>query len=55
MTGWLTPQEIERVATADSTAFRSPIPTQMVSNGEFSPIPQTDEQRRVENRLATAV
>jgi len=29
----------------------SPIPTQMVSNEEFFPLPQTPEQRRVERRI----
>ena len=31
--------------------FRSPIPTQMVSNGEYMPAPQTEKQQRVETRV----
>jgi predicted TIM-barrel fold metal-dependent hydrolase len=30
------------------TAFQSPVPTQMVSNGEYNPLPQTDQQAKVE-------
>jgi uncharacterized protein len=33
-------------------AFRSPIPTQVVSNGEYMPTPQSDAQRRVESALS---
>ncbi|NJR12855.1 hypothetical protein HC776_03110 [bacterium] len=31
--------------------FRSAVPTRMVSNGEYMPIPQTEEQHRVEVRV----
>jgi len=31
--------------------FRSPIPTQMVSNGEYMPEPQTQQQKHVEHRI----
>ena len=34
-----------------SEPLRSPIPTRMVSNGEYMPIPQTEQQKRVEARL----
>src|SRR3989449_8694116 len=30
----------------DAEGFDSPIPTQMVSNGEYMPYPQTDKQRQ---------
>src|SRR5215470_7152547 len=33
------------------TAFRSPVPTQIVSNGEFNPLPQTPQQQQVEARI----
>ena len=33
---------------------RSPIPTQVVSNGEYMPWPQTPAQRRVEHEIAHA-
>jgi hypothetical protein len=29
-------------------AFQSPVPTQMVSNGEYNPMPQTEQQAKVE-------
>jgi uncharacterized protein len=35
----------------DSEKFRSPIPTRIVSNGEFTAPPQTTMQRQVEERL----
>jgi predicted TIM-barrel fold metal-dependent hydrolase len=31
--------------------FRSPVPTQIISNGEFNPLPQTAQQRQVESRI----
>ena len=40
----------EATAPAETAAFRSPIPTQIVSNGEYNPLPQTREQQRVEAR-----
>src|SRR5260370_20978597 len=36
---------------AEQAAFRSPVPTQIVSNGEFNPLPQTAQQRRFEERV----
>ncbi len=33
------------------TGRNTPVPTQLISNEEFCPIPQTEEQRRVEKRL----
>jgi predicted TIM-barrel fold metal-dependent hydrolase len=41
-------EEMKTVAPADEVAFRSPIPTQMVSNGEYNPLPQTEQQAKVE-------
>jgi len=35
----------------EAEGFDSPIPTQMVSNGEYMPYPQTDKQRQVEARI----
>jgi len=46
----LSPREMQRTVPAE-TAFPSPVPTQIVSNGEFNPLPQTPEQRRVERRI----
>src|SRR5687768_14985915 len=48
---WFSPAQLAQFAPADEAdTFRSPIPTQMVSNGEYMPYPQTDKQRRVEAR-----
>src|SRR5262245_8693803 len=51
MSTWLTPNELTEVAPADEAAFPSPVPTQIVSNGEFNPLPQTAKQKRVEGRV----
>jgi uncharacterized protein len=50
--GLLDELQVEKCARADSPdAFRSPIPTRMISNGEYMPIPQTAQQQQVEARL----
>ena len=49
--GWLSDREIEEVDPADKAAFRSPVPTQVVSNGEYNPMPQTEKQRQVEGLI----
>src|SRR5439155_26014120 len=36
---------------AETSSFPSPIPTQFVSSDEFTPLPQTDQQRKVEARI----
>jgi hypothetical protein len=48
---WLTDKELKEVMTADDLEFKSPIPTQIVSNGEYNPPPQTEKQRQVEGRI----
>ena len=35
----------------DSDMFQSPIPTRMISNGEYMPPPQTNQQKQVEERI----
>ena len=47
---FLSKRELEQVEPAEN-AFRSPVPTQVISNGEFNPIPQTAEQKKVEARI----
>jgi hypothetical protein len=42
---------MRRVGPAETEPFESPVPTRMVSNGEYMPFPQTDEQRHVEYRV----
>jgi uncharacterized protein len=50
--GWLDEDQISKCARSDELApFDSPIPTRMISNGEYMPEPQTDKQRQVESRL----
>jgi len=48
---YLTDDEFKRLKPAEDAAYRSPVPTQIISNGEFSPLPQTEQQRQVEGRL----
>ena len=48
---WLTERERKQTAHADEAAFASPVPTQIVSNGEYNPLPQTEKQRQVEGRI----
>ena len=51
MPHYLSDEELKRTAPAETASFRSPVPTQIVSNGEFNPLPQTREQQRVEARI----
>ena len=51
MAHYLSDAELERTIPADATPSRSPVPTQIVSNGEFNPLPQTRDQRHVEARV----
>jgi len=50
MGSFLSDREIANLAPAERV-FRAPLPTQMVSNGEFSPLPQSPAQRKVEARM----
>ena len=51
-TGWLDEAQIAKCARAEEAEpFRSPVPTRMVSNGEYMPIPQTKKQQQVEARI----
>lgn len=47
MSIWLVKEELERVKLPDRSYRRTPIPTQVVSNGEYTPIPQTRQQKQV--------
>ena len=44
-------EEFKQVDPADEVAFRSPVPTQIVSNGEYNPLPQTEDQAKVESLI----
>jgi predicted TIM-barrel fold metal-dependent hydrolase len=48
---YLSERERSQLRPAETAAFDSPVPTQVISNGEFNPLPQTPEQRRVEARI----
>jgi hypothetical protein len=37
----LSERELAELEPAEKAAFHSPVPTQIVSNGEFVPLPQT--------------
>ena len=48
---YLSDDDLTRTRPAETISCRSPIPTQVVSNGEFTPLPQTADQRSVERRV----
>ena len=48
---WLSDEQIERCEPAESEPFQGPVPTRMISNGEYMPHPQTDKQKQVESRV----
>ena len=49
---WLDESQQAQCARAhEADVFQSPIPTQMVSNGEYMPAPQTNKQKQVEHRI----
>ena len=49
---WFSEDQLSELTPADQgDTRRMPIPTQMVSNGEYMPHPQTEKQKRVEQRI----
>jgi predicted TIM-barrel fold metal-dependent hydrolase len=42
---------IRKIDFDDDRDLRLPIPTQVISNEEYAPLPQTEKQKRVENNL----
>ncbi len=51
--GWLDDEQLAKCARADeSDHLTSPVPTRMVSNGEYMPVPQTEKQKQVDLRIA---
>src|SRR6266704_1426519 len=48
---WLSDEQLDRCAPAESEPFQSPVPTRMISNGEYMPFPQTAKQKQVEFRV----
>ena len=51
MGNWLSEREQRLVAGAEEASAATPIPTQIVSNGEYLPPSQSATQRRVEERI----
>src|SRR4029434_10093336 len=50
--GMLDAEQVAKCERADvAEPLRSPIPTRMISNGEYMPVPQTEKQKRVEARV----
>ena len=50
---WLSEAQLAALRRADEMdALGSPVPTQVVSNGEYFPMPQTLQQKQVEARIA---
>jgi predicted TIM-barrel fold metal-dependent hydrolase len=50
---WFSNEQLAHMARADEAeTLNSPIPTHMISNGEYVPARQTSEQQHVETRLA---
>jgi uncharacterized protein len=47
---WLSDEQLAQCVPAELEPFHSPVPTRMVSNGEYMPIPQTKKQKHVEHR-----
>src|SRR2546430_10868024 len=48
---FLSKRELARTEPAENLDFKFPVPTRIVSNGEFNPLPQTPRQRCFEERL----
>ncbi len=50
--GLLDEEQVGQCQRADvAEPLQAPIPTRMISNGEYMPVPQTEQQRRVEARV----
>src|SRR5215813_12787390 len=48
---WLSDEQLDQVAPAENEPFQGPVPTRMISNGEYMPHPQTAKQKHVEQRV----
>src|SRR6266851_6659006 len=48
---WLSDAQLERCDPAETEPFQGPVPTRMISNGEYMPFPQTAKQKQVEFRV----
>lgn len=48
---WLSSKQRRRTAPGETRPIATPIPTQIVSNGEYVPLPQTKAQAKVERNI----
>ena len=48
---FLSDADLATLRAADESTEPLPLPTQMISNGEYTPLPQTEAQREVEGRI----
>ena len=48
---WISNKYMKLLEQAEKVAYRAPVPTQMVSTGEYMPLAQTKPQSEVEERL----
>src|SRR5688500_18481037 len=48
---WFTKSQIRKCERAHKSAIRTPMPSRMVSNGEYMPVQQTPEQILVEAKI----
>ena len=55
MRRFLSDDELAHTTGAETHLLRSPVPTAIVSNGEFDPTPQSTQQRQVEVAITAAV
>ena len=46
MSIWLSKEQLKKLSSAENSLAASPVPTQMISNGEFTPLPQTEQQMK---------
>src|SRR5262245_2158630 len=54
--GLLDAEQVGQCGRADiAEPLRAPVPTRMISNGEYMPVPQTEKQKRVETRIEELV
>jgi uncharacterized protein len=51
MANWLSEREQRLVTGAETASAATPVPTQIVSNGEYLPPPQSETQKRLERRI----
>jgi predicted TIM-barrel fold metal-dependent hydrolase len=48
---WLSEDQLKQCGPAEAEPFQGPVPTRMISNGEYMPHPQTEQQKHVEHRV----